>query len=189
MNLLFGMMGNHGVPADEKVVRATATPVDSGAPAAMETDAPQWGEKMETDGNPNLGIVNRTKASHWVEGEQSAPFWRSEVDAQVNHNLLIDQQVSTSGTAAAREAAGQFGHGTLSYGVALEPVGDLREGGKLGNDYFSVGKPDIQNGAGDYMSVPPGYDHGTAGAAAATGKGAAREAAASVYDVWWRGGQ
>jgi hypothetical protein len=189
MNLLFGMMGNNGIPADEKVVRATATPVDSGAPAAVEADAPQWGEKLETDGNSNLGIVNRTKASHWIEGEQSAPFWQTAVDQQATHNFLIDRQISTSGTAAAREAAGQFGHGTLSYAVGIEPQGDLREGGKLGNDYFAVGKPNIQSTMGDYMTVPPGYDHEAPGKASATGKVAAREAAASPYDEWWRGGQ
>lgn len=189
MNLLFGVMGNNGVPADEKVVRATATPVDSGAPAAVESDVPQWGEKMETDGNQNLGIVNRTKASHWVEGEQSAPFWQAEVDAQTQHNYLIDRQISSSGTAASREASGQFGHGTLSYAVGIEPVSDLREGGKMGNDYLAVGKPDIQSTMNNEMSVPPGYDHQSVGMAAATGKTAAREAAASPYDTWWRGGQ
>jgi len=35
MNLLFGVMGNNGIPADEKVVRSTATPVQNDAPAAM----------------------------------------------------------------------------------------------------------------------------------------------------------
>lgn len=192
MNLLFGVMGNNGVPADEKVVRATATPVDKTAPAAMESDSPQWNELMETDGNPNLGIVTRTKASHWVEGQQSAPFWGAEVDAQTQHNLIVDRQVSSSGTAAAREAAGQFGHGTLSYAVGIEPVSDLREGGKMGNDYFSVGKPDIQSTAGQEMSVPPGYDAATTRKVAATGKVASRDTDASTvspYDAWWRGGQ
>jgi hypothetical protein len=189
-NLMFGMMGNTGVPADEKVVRSTATPVQEDAPAAVESDSPQWNEEPETDNNPNLGIVNRTKASHWVQGEKYPPFWQAEVDNQAQHNLIIDQQVSTSGTAAAREAAGQFGHGSASYAVGIEPVGDLREGGKMGNDYFSAGKPDIQSTAGSYMSVPPGYDQITTSFVNATGKEESRKAGAnrSPYDDWWNGG-
>jgi len=110
------------------------------------------------------------------------------VDNQTAHNLLIDRQVSSSGTAAAREASGQFGHGTASYAIGIEPTGDLREGGKLGNDYFSAGKPDIQNGAGSYMTTPPGYDLMTSDMVAQTGKDAARQAG-NPYDAWWKGGQ
>lgn len=188
-SLMFGVMGNHGIPVDEKVVRSTATPVQKDSPAAMESDTPQWNEPAETDQNPNLGIVNRTVASHWVEGQQSAPFWQASVDEQFQHNALIDSRISTAGTAASREAAGQFGHGTASYAIGIEPVGDLREGGKMGNEYFAAGKPDIQETAGDYMSVPPGYDQSTRGMVAAAGKTAAREAGNSAYDAWWNGGK
>jgi hypothetical protein len=188
-SLLFGTMGNHGIPADEKVVRSTALPVEKDAPAAMESDTPQWNEPVETDPNPNLGMNPRTLASHWVEGEQSAPFWQGSVDQSIQHNALVDSRISSSGTAAAREAAGQFGHGTASYAIGIEPVGDLRDGGKMGNEYFAAGKPDIQDTAGDYMSVPPGYDQSTSGQAAAAGKTAAREAVQSAYDVYWNGGK
>lgn len=188
-SLLFGTMGNYGIPADEKVVRSTATPVDKTAPAAMESNAPAWNEIAETDGNPNLGIVNRTVASHWVEGQQSAPFWSAEVDDQAQHNLIIDRQVSSSGTAAQREASGQFGHGTASYAIGIEPQGDLRDGGKLGNDYFSAGKPDIQSTSGDYMTVPPGYDGAVSAQVAMAGKDASRDSGAGIYDAWWKGGQ
>lgn len=185
MNLLFGVMGNNGVPADEKVVRSTATPVDDTAPAAMQDSPPDFNEIPQEDPNPNLGIVNRTTASHWVEGEQYSPFWAAEVDNQWTHNNIIDRQISSSGTAAAREAAGQFGHGTASYAIGIEPVSDLRDGGKLGNEYLAVGKPDIQHTAGDYMSVPPGYDGSTSALVAATGRDAARVAGNSPYDAMW----
>lgn len=188
-NMLFGLIGNAGTPADEKVVRSTATPVDNTAPAAVQDHVPDFNEKPDTDDNPNLGIVNRQLASLWVEGQQYPPFWGDEVAEQADHNLLIDRQVSTSGTAAAREAAGQFGHGTASYAVGIEPTSDLREGGKLGNDYFSAGKPDIQETAGNYMTAPPGYDQATAAAAAYSGKGAARDSGNSAfdgaYDKYW----
>lgn len=187
-NMLFGLMGNTEVPLDEKVVRSTAPPVEKDAPAAMESDSPQWNEVVETDQNPNLGMNNRTLASHWIKGQQTPPFWQGQVDTQFEHNAIVDSRISTAGTAAQREAAGQFGHGTLSYAVGIEPVGDLREGGKMGNEYFSAGKPDIQESAGMYMSVPPGYDQQTKGKAAAAGAAGMREAAASAYDTWWQGG-
>jgi hypothetical protein len=187
-SLMFGVMGNHGVPVDEKVVRSTALPVEKDAPAAMESDVPQWNEPAETDQNVNLGMNTRTLASHWVEGEQSAPFWQGAVDQNIQHNALVDGRISSSGTAAQREAAGQFGHGTASYAIGIEPVGDLREGGAFGNEYFAAGKPDIQETAGNYMSVPPGYDQATTGKVAQTGKVVAHQAATSAYDAWWNGG-
>lgn len=187
-SLMFGTMGNFGIPADEKVVRSTATPVQQDAPPAMESDAPQWNEIAETDPNPNLGMVNRTVASHWVEGEQYPPFWGPSVDDQANHNYIIDRQVSSSGTAAAREASGEFGHGTAKYAVGIEPVKDLTDGGKMGNEYFAAGKPDIQSTMGDEMSIPPGYDQMTMARANAAGKENARAASGSLYDAWWNGG-
>jgi len=187
-NLLFGLVGNTGVPVDEKVVRSTATPVDDTAPPAVEDNPPDFNEIPQTDPNPNLGMVNRQTASHWVEGEQYAPFWGAEVAEQVEHNLIIDRQVSTSGTAAAREAAGQFGHGTASYAVGIEPVEDLRDGGQLGNEYLAVGKPDIQETAGSYMTTPPGYDQGITSKVNETGKANSRERF-SAYDAWWNEGK
>lgn len=191
-NMLFGVMGNTGVPVDEKVVRSTATPVVEDAPAAVQAEAPEFNEGVEADPNPNLGIVNRTLASHWVEGEQSAPFWEGQVNDQITHNAIIDKQVSTSGTAAAREAAGQFGHGTLSYAYGIEPTQDRQGAGGFGNEYLQVGKPDIQETAGNYMTVPPGYDQTNSIKASAAGKTLARKAnqsGISPYDVMWNGGK
>lgn len=191
-SLMFGVMGNTGIPVDEKVVRSTATPVDAGAPAAVQNEAPEFNEPPETDENPNLGMVNRTLASHWVEGEQYAPFWQGQVSDQWTHNALIDKQVSTSGTAAAREASGVFGHGTAKYAIGIEPTQDLREGGSFGNEFFDVGKPEIQRTMDAQMSVPPGYDSSTSAQVAAAGKSGARAAnqgGSSPYDQWWREGK
>jgi hypothetical protein len=194
MNLLFGQMGNNGVPADERVVRNTATPVLQDAPPAVQPEAPVWNEPIESDQNPNLGLVNRTLASHWVEGEQYAPFWSTSVDDQWQHNNIVDRQVSSSGTAAAREAAGHFGHGTASYAVGIEPVQTLQGSGGFGNEYLSAGKPPIQGPAGNYMSVPPGYDGIVTQDVMATGKVAARQAnqgdtGPNIYDLFWNGGK
>lgn len=187
-NLLFGLVGNTAIPTDEKVVRSTATPVVVDAPAAMEDSPPDFNETPQGDPNPNLGIVNRQTASHWIEGEQYTPFWGPTVDDQTQHNLIIDRQVSSSGTAAAREAAGQFGHGTAKYAIGIEPVADLTGGGKMGNEYLAVGKPDIQEPMGSYMTVPPGYDQGITGKVNATGKTQMRSNY-SAYNEWWNEGK
>lgn len=188
-SLMFGHLVSTGVPADEKVVRATAVPFDINAPAAMQEDAPEMGE-VETDGNPNLGLVNRQKASKWIDREKSVPSWIPEVNAQTEHNAIVDRQVSTAGTAAARESVGTWGHGTIPAAIGIEPVGDLRDGGKFGNEYFKRNDRPIQDTADQTMTAPPkDYDRSTVGRVAGEGKRNARDAAmAAAYNAWWNGG-
>lgn len=188
-SLMFGTLSSTGVPADEEVVRSTATPVEMDAPAAMQEDMPEQ-QEVETDPNPHLGMVNRQLASKWVEGQQSVPQEIPVYGAENAANQLINQQVATSGTAAAREAAGIRGHGTLSYAVGIEPVQGLVDGHRMGNDYFTTNKRNIQDGMRHDMSVPPGTDQSTKGAVAALGKENARKAAeAAMYQAFWNGGQ
>jgi hypothetical protein len=187
-SLFFGQLSSIGVPADEKVVRATAVPVEQDAPAAMQRDMPEMSE-VETDQNPNLGMVNRQLSSKWFPRLRSRPAWQPEVDNQYEHNAVVDRQVSTSGFAASKEAAGDWGHGTMPYAVGIEPVGDLREGGKMGNEYFVTNERDIQATMDASMSLPPGSDQATSGKVSATGKKNAREAAmAGMYNTFWNGG-
>lgn len=183
-SMLWGEMRGD-VPGDENVVRRGTFKVSQDTPAAEAVGAPDRNE-VETDSNPELGMVNRQVAGDYHESEQYSPFWSGQVDVQDDHNAIVDRQVSTSGTAAAREQAGQFGHGTMPYSVAIEPVADLSEGGKLGNDYFVVNDRDIQDGAGNYMSIPPGADQDVTGKVSAQGKDAAREAGeAATIKAWY----
>jgi hypothetical protein len=187
-SIMFGTLSTTGVPADEKVVRSTATPVDHNAPAAMQTDMPQMSE-VETDHNPNLGMVNRQLASRWFERIRSRPEWKQRVDDGYEHNAIIDRQVSSSGTAAAKEATGEWGHGTIPHAIGIEPVGDLTDGGKMGNEYFKTNERDIQETAGMEMQPPTNYDQGVTGRVSATGKTSARQAAmAGMYNAFWNGG-
>jgi hypothetical protein len=188
-SLMFGTLNTIGVPADEEVVRSTATPVEMDAPAAMQEDMPVQSE-VETDHNPHLGMVNRQLASKWTEGQQSVPSEIPTYTEENASNQIINAQVATSGTAAAREAAGIRGHGTLSYAVGIEPVGDLQDGHHMGNDYFTTNKRVIQDGMRKDMTVPPGTDQSTKGAVAALGKENARKAATmAAYNAFWNGGQ
>ncbi len=189
-SLFFGQLVGSGVPADEKVVRSTATPVDKDAPAAMQTDMPEMGE-VETDTNPALGMVNRQKASHWIPSVKGLPFWQKEVDDGPQHNLIIDQQVSSSGYSASQEAAGNWGHGTMPAAIGIEPVGDLRDGGKMGNEYFKANEKPVQDTADSTMMSPAiNYDQGATGRVSAEGKLNARKAAMmAAYNTYWNGGQ
>jgi|SRR6478735_171470 len=189
-SLFFGQLTGTGVPADEKVVRNTATPVYHDAPPAMQTDLPEQSH-IETDTNPDLGMVNRQKGSHWTDRFRSRPNWIPEVDNQTEYNAIVDRQVSSSGTAAAKEATGEWGHGTIPYAVGIEPVGDLRDGGKMGNEYFKTNVRNIQDTSDNtMMSTPPGLDRSVTGTVMAEGKVNARKAAmAAAYDAYWNGGQ
>lgn len=186
-SLLYGAITYSNVPVDENTVRNTATPVEHDAPAAMAESAPDMGE-VETDHNPHLGLVNRQVASKVGGGQKFIPPWLGEVNSNADHNDIVNRQVSSSGTAAAREAAGQWGHGTAVYAEGIEPVGDLRDGGKMGNDYFAAHDPAIQHTAGDYMTPGPGQDHTVPAMVAGVGKVNARAAANSAYNVWYNGG-
>ncbi len=189
-SIMFGQMQTElGVPADEAVVRNTATPVDVNAPAAEQDDMPEQ-QELETDPNPTLGMSPRQLASHWIEGGrvgvQTQPY-----DLQNDANQRINDQVASSGTAAGRELSGQT-HKTLSYAVGIEPVQDLADPNhKMGNTYFVRNERDVQSGSGDYMTVPPGMGNpGTIENLSQAGKDASRQAAqSSPYDAFWNGGK
>lgn len=189
-SIMFGQMQTEtGIPADEKVVRNTATPVDVNAPAAEQDDMPEQ-QEIETDTNPDLGMSTRQMASHWVEGSR-ANVDTSLIAEQSESNQVVNRRIATTGTAAARETAGET-HRNLSYAVGIEPVQDLADPNhKMGNEYFVRDARGPQQGAGEYMTVPPGMGNpGTQENLSEAGKQAARAAAqSSVYDAFWNGGQ
>lgn len=187
MNLFMGAINYGGVPADEMVVRTTATPVLKDAPAAMADHAPDRNE-VETDQNPNLGIGGRQLASTWHQPEKYAPGWAGEVNDAHLHNDLIDRQVSSSGTAAAREMAGEFGHGTIAYAEGIEPVADLVDGGKMTNNYFTVDKDGGNPNSLTGVQPANGLDRAAVSDASAAGKTAAAKAAQrSMYAAFVKG--
>ena len=190
-SLLFGALRDSTPPADEAVVRSNTYIVRNDSPAAAAKGAPEWNQQ-ETDPNPDLGMVNRQVASFWHQPEQSVPFNEALVNSADEHNAIVDRQISTSGTAAAREAAGHWGHGTAAFAIGIEPVGDLRDGGALGNDYFLANNPPIQDGAGNYMTPALNADGDTTGGVASYGKAASHDAhaadiSASLYNSFLGG--
>lgn len=183
-SLFFGQL-REGVPVDENVVRNQATPVDHGAPAAERSAAPDFNEPLSSDPNPALGMESRQLASAWTEGEQYVPWWEQSVNDAHLHNDIVNARISSAGTAAARESAGQWGHGTASYAIGIEPVSDLREGGAMGNDYFVTNRREVQEGMVPSMSMAPGYDQDVKSAVMGAGKMNARDAANGAYEAFY----
>lgn len=187
MSALFLYGDLDGVPLDEAKVRATTGPVDKDAPAAEATGAPEFAE-VETDQSPlPSGLAHRMLASFWHPRQQSAPGIMADL-ATTPHNVIVDQQISTSGTAAARELAGQRGPGTIPYAEGIEPV--IRDGAAFDNTYFAAGKRDIQEAQiDDSRGVRPnsGLDRADIMGAATYGSIAARDASASAYQAAFGG--
>jgi hypothetical protein len=186
MNLLWGQIGNYSPPQDEKVVRNTTAPYDLNKPAAMSDDMPTQGE-YESDSDPNLGMATRQLASKWHEGEKDVPFQIPRVDSVTASQAAINSQVSSSGTAAQREAAGVVNR-NLSYAVGIEPVQGLT-GGAFGNEYFVRNERGVQATSDNTMMLPA-PDNENSGDVSAAGKANARKAAmAGMYTAFWNGGQ
>jgi hypothetical protein len=172
------------VPASQNAVRRNTAPVDNHEAPSEQSHAPEPND-VRTDNDPNLGLVNTQLASVWHEPEQYAPSWAPVVDNNHLQNDIVDRQVGSSGTAAQREMAGQFGHGTMGYAIGIEPVYTLTDAGGLGNDYFVRNERNVQDTMGREMSTPPGYDQDTSGRVAAAGEVNAREASASAYNAFY----
>lgn len=182
-SLYYGMIKGIGVPADESTVRS-AIVYDRDAPAAMQEHQPDMSE-VETDPNPRLGMDPRQLASFWHQGQEGvAPEVIAKADSTSSSFDVIDQQVATSGLAAHQEASGQSNR-NLSYAIGIEPVRDLSDGGKFGNEYFVRHERGVQDTMGDYMTTPPGYDQpGVRGVAQQAYQERSRQAA-NPYAEWW----
>jgi hypothetical protein len=159
------------VPQSEAEARSTVEPIRHDNQDAEADSAPDFNE-LDTDESGELvGLSPREVGSYTVDIEKYDPWWAGLATAE--HNNIIDRQVASSGTAAAREVSGQQGHGTMQYAEGIEP--ELRDGIHFGNDYFVFAQTNIQDGMGDYMS--PGLDDAWVNIAAqADAIGASRKA-------------
>jgi hypothetical protein len=161
----------HSVPQSESQVREQTEPIRHDPESAEMTHAPEFNEFESDESGQLTGLTHRVVGSDTIDTEKSAPFWAAL--ANVNYNRVVDDQVSSSGTAAAREAAGVQGHGTMQYALGLEPI--IRDGARMGNDYFVSHEANIQDGAGEYMA-PTDSDHWLAAVAADNAERASRSA-------------
>ncbi len=156
VSLIFGAIGT--VDPDQDVVRRTNAPVNPDKSAAVSVSDPQPNIAV-SDPDAALGMGQRQLASHYHPSVKYAPAWAPAATAE--HDAIIDRQVATSGTAAAREMVGQFGHGTMSYAVGIEPT--IRDGMAFGNEYFAADRPEAQFEAGEDGVKPPADQAGGIG--------------------------
>ena len=184
--LLYGMLAEAGPQADETVYRRQADPIDLGKQPAEQQGAPEYGE-VETDQDTNLAFAGRQLASDWHQGEQFAPSWTGEVAQVADSAHRINGQVSSSGTAAARETAGQFGHGTYRYAVGVEPV--IREGATFGERYFAADRDMIMADSNPESGIAPSSADGLSldVASARYTDQSRRAAEAEMYASYWDG--
>jgi len=139
---------SQGAPMTEEEATTTIEPIRHDPEMAEAQHAPEFNE-IDTDESGELtGLAPRLVGSDTVDTDKYAPWWAER--ATVNHNAVVDNQVASSGTAAARELAGQQGHGTMQYALGIEPI--IRDGAEFGNDYFLSHNATVQDGAGDYMT-------------------------------------
>lgn len=171
------------VAQDESAVRSTVEPIRTDPEEAQSTDAPDWNEN-ETDASGQLtGLSHHTPASAVEEVQKFKPWWT--VAASADYSTQVNNQISTAGTAAAREENGVQGHGTMQYTKSVEPV--IRDGGFYGSSFFSVDKPTVQDGQGNYMT-PSMPDHWGATVAQDSATKASRKAYQdSLYSAFLRG--
>lgn len=137
------------VQTDENTVRSTVPVLVDGT--AEEGHAPGFNEFM-TDERPLEGLANRTVITDYVPSEK---YRAHSVDLNSQqHEVLVSQQVSSSGFAAENEDMGRWGHGTMSWTDSMEPW--IYDGMELGETYFRAVKPNIQSTMGDYMADSTG---------------------------------
>ena len=110
-------------------------------------------------------------SSHVIDTARAVP--NVGASAQDDYNGIINRQVSTSGTAAAKEATGQWGHGTLKIVEGIEPT--IRDGGALGSHYFRTHERPLA-GSASYMTPAQASDPVTTAAAQAGAETNARSA-------------
>jgi len=166
--LLYGMQRTP-IPAGDNEVRSTVNVVDAEAPPATQEHVTDWNETF-TDPDTEGGITSRQESSHVRATERFLPLIP---DKSYSSNRIINEQVSSSGEAAAKEARGEWGHGTMKIVEGIEPT--IRDGAALGADYF-VANPRQQAHAGNYMTPSQPDDVGSVSKDIGTGKANARAA-------------
>jgi hypothetical protein len=176
---LYALHAGHA-PADQELARATTEVLNVDAPADEEQGVPDFNE-TERAATQHAGLTTSNLAPPYTESHKYAPEWAGQAQVGPSFSRINDRQ-ATAGTAAAREEAGQFGHGTMPVTIGIEPV--VRDGATFGTDYFGVEKPGIQGGMSAMMEQAPGYDAELSGALADQAKATAHDAASAGNQPW-----
>ena len=131
--------------ADADEVRTTITHVDPDAPPAEQPDAPEWNALL-VDTDTEGGLTTTQLASHVKPSRRGAPV--ADTTARDTARDAVDASNSTGGHAAAREASGDWGHGTMKIVEGIEPI--IVDGHQFDGTYFAA--DNRGNPAGAYMT-------------------------------------
>ena len=169
-SLILAQDGERDVPGDEQHVRSTVTVVDENDPPATLEHAPDFNE-TNTDPDTGGGLTDRAIGSAVNPSTQYPPHI-----GNANEDFSsVDREWSTKGTAAERENAGRWGHGTMHSEEGIEPV--IRDGGEFREDYFTSDNRPVQQGSGAYMTDSRNPDDAAAQSMQAAANENARKAA------------
>ena len=177
--LLMGQFATPLKPSDPlDHVRSTVTTVTDDAPS-VATSTPEFG-RLETDAHTDGGLTPHAVASMTGGGEKYAPATESRGD----HMAGVNARISSSGTAAAREASGQWGHGTIRYQDAMTRPED---GTGFSETYFRRDERGANATAGAYMTPAVTADQQTLDEVQAAGKTRAKDQTSSnIYNEMYR---
>lgn len=169
------------IQVDEDHPRSTLKP---DVTRAAELDAPPDFNEHDTSFPDTAdGLARHQVGGYVTESEQYAPFWSGHVAAGPEGATLINEQVSTSGTAASRESGGMFGHGTMMRTESIEPV--IRDGAAFGADYFTSHQMGANETGGNYMTPVVGDPDMNAVAQSFANQNARTAAQSSMYASWY----
>lgn len=144
--LLYGLDDEITPEQTEGIVRTQDETIRSDDGGAQLDHDPQWGEDS-TDGTVELtGPARRDTQGAYHPSVKGPP---PGLNLHRDYNAPINDQVASSGTAAARESAGEWGHGTMPYEVSITPANPAEEFGKK---RFLRTPSEVQEGARNMMT-------------------------------------
>ena len=165
---------NTSTPHEPEETRSTVTHVDNSEPAAVEPTPPGYND-ARADADTEGGLTTAQLASYVLPSAPPAPAHKDERGNAIQSR--VNDTIATGGHAPAREAAGEWGHGTLQIVEGIEPT--IRDGLEYGRDYFAVSDSPVTTSTA-YMEATTVADPATQ----ATGTDASRDAAAQRRDAY-----
>jgi len=154
--------------------RATVQPTRESAIPNVDTERPAV---VVTDTTDELtGLATRQVPARHTPSSNPA-FNPDDVDYQA-----VDRMWATKGRAAALEAQGVWGRGTMRYDESISPT--ITGDEMLGGDTFSAERQLVQGHSGDFMTGVTNDNTYTALAAAAATRQARKAYSAYLYEGW-----
>lgn len=149
-SLLYNGAFATGLSEDES--QSTLEPIRNDPSEAELESPPEWNAVETDDSGQLIGLSPRVVGSE-TDMPERGPLNLDGYDTTREGDQALNNQVASSGTAAAREANGIAGHGTMQTEIGIEPLNPAQV---YGNEYFVRNGAGINEGGGMYMTPPDG---------------------------------